>query len=126
LIAAILHDTVEDVGVKKEEIVERFGERVAGIVMEVTDDKSLPKAERKQLQVDHAPNLSTEAKLVKLGDKISNIKDVTDSPPADWTLERRREYIEWGEKVVEGLRGSNQALEKRFDQTVMAARKAVE
>jgi guanosine-3',5'-bis(diphosphate) 3'-pyrophosphohydrolase len=126
LIAAILHDTVEDVGVKKEEIVQRFGERVAGIVMEVTDDKSLPKAERKQLQVDHAPHLSTEAKLVKLGDKISNISDVMNNPPADWDLERRREYIEWGENVVEGLRGSNQALEKRFDQTVMAAQKAIE
>jgi guanosine-3',5'-bis(diphosphate) 3'-pyrophosphohydrolase len=126
LIAAILHDTVEDVGVKKEEIVERFGTRVAGIVMEVTDDKSLPKAERKQRQIDHAPHLSTEAKLVKLGDKISNISDVMNNPPADWDLERRREYIEWGEKVVEGLRGSNQALEKRFDQTVLAARKAIE
>jgi guanosine-3',5'-bis(diphosphate) 3'-pyrophosphohydrolase len=122
LIAAILHDTVEDVGVKKEEIVERFGERVAGIVMEVTDDKSLPKAERKQLQVDHAPHLSTEAKLVKLGDKISNIKDVTNNPPSDWDLERRRKYIEWGEDVVNGLRGRNKFLESLFDQTVSNAK----
>ena len=126
LIAAILHDTVEDVGVTKDDIVKQFGERVAGIVMEVTDDKTLPKEERKRLQVEHAPHLSPEAKLVKLGDKISNISDVMNNPPADWDLERRREYIEWGEKVVEGLRGSNQALEKTFDQTVMAARKTIE
>src|SRR6185436_18406125 len=83
LIAAILHDTVEDVGVKPEEINERFGNRVARIVAEVTDDKSLPKAERKRLQVEHAPHLSREAKLVKLADKISNITDVTNNPPKD-------------------------------------------
>jgi guanosine-3',5'-bis(diphosphate) 3'-pyrophosphohydrolase len=123
LIAGLLHDTVEDVGVKKEEIVERFGERVARIVLEVTDDKSLPKAERKRLQVEHSPHLSREAKLVKLGDKISNITDVTNDPPADWPLERRREYIEWGADVVAGLRGVNEPLERLFDRTADRARK---
>jgi len=123
LIAAILHDTVEDVGVKKQEIVERFGERVASFVMEVTDDKSLPKEERKRLQVEHAPHLSVEAKQIKLADKISNIKDVTNSPPANWDLDRRRKYIEWGEAVAKGLRGSNKCLEKLFDETVDRARK---
>ena len=123
LIAGLLHDTVEDVGVKKEEIVKRFGERVANIVMEVTDDKSLPKAERKRLQVEHAPHLSREAKLVKLGDKISNIIDVTNNPPADWPLERRRESIEWGADVVAGLRGVNQPLEKKFDEVADRAKK---
>jgi guanosine-3',5'-bis(diphosphate) 3'-pyrophosphohydrolase len=123
LIAAILHDTVEDVGVTKEEIVERFGDHVAGIVMEVTDDKSLPKAERKRLQVEHAPHLSTEAKVVKLGDKISNIADVTNNPPAGWDQTRRREYIDWGESVIRGLRGVNRPLEDLFDRTVETARK---
>ena len=123
LIAAVLHDTVEDVGVTCEEIDERFGERVAGIVMEVTDDKSLPKAERKRLQVEHAPHLSPEAKLVKLGDKISNITDVTKSPPKDWDTQRRKEYVDWGESVVAGLRGINDGLERRFDEIVTAARK---
>ena len=122
LIAAILHDTVEDVGVKKEEIVARFGDRVAGIVAEVTDDKSLPKEERKRLQVEHAPHLSPEAKVVKLGDKISNIQDVTDNPPADWSIERRRQYVEWGDSVVAGLRGSNPGLERLFDETVRTAK----
>ena len=126
LIAAMLHDTVEDVGVKKEEIAERFGERVAGIVMEVTDDKSLPKEERKRLQVEHAPHLSPEAKLVKLGDKISNIADVTNNPPAGWDVQRRLEYIQWGENVVQGLSGSNQALEERFEQIVRTAREAID
>jgi len=122
LIAGLLHDTVEDVGVKKEEIEERFGNRVAGFVMEVTDDKSLPKQERKRLQVEHAPHLTPEAKQVKLADKISNVTDVTEHPPADWTPDRRREYIDWGEKVVEGLRGSNPALEKRFDEIAQISR----
>jgi guanosine-3',5'-bis(diphosphate) 3'-pyrophosphohydrolase len=122
LIAAILHDTVEDVGVKKEEIAERFGERVAGFVMEVTDDKGLPKQERKRLQVEHAPHLSHEAKQIKLADKISNITDITKSPPADWSLERRRQYIEWGEAVAAGLRGVNPALENYFDETVSRAK----
>jgi guanosine-3',5'-bis(diphosphate) 3'-pyrophosphohydrolase len=122
LIAGILHDTVEDVGVKKEEIIDRFGDRVSGFVMEVTDDKGLPKQERKRLQVEHAPHLSPEAKQIKLADKISNITDITKSPPADWSLEKRREYIEWGEAVVAGLRGVNANLERYFDDIVSRAK----
>ena len=122
LIAALLHDTVEDTGTKTEEIAERFGERVSGIVAEVTDDKSLPKQERKRLQIEHAAHLSPEAKLVKLGDKISNIRDVSNNPPADWDIKRRRDYIDWGEKVVAGLRGTNAALETAFDEAVNSAR----
>jgi guanosine-3',5'-bis(diphosphate) 3'-pyrophosphohydrolase len=121
LMAAILHDTVEDCGVTGEEISQLFGERVAGYVLEVTDDKSLPKMERKRLQVEHAPHLSTGAKTVKLADKISNINDITNSPPADWSIERRREYIEWGVSVVAGLRGVNEGLEKHFDALVERA-----
>ena len=122
LIAAILHDTVEDCGVTREEIAQAFGETVAGYVMEVTDDKSLPKAERKRLQVEHAPHLSHGAKIVKLADKISNITDIANSPPADWPVERRLEYIDWGVSVVEGLRGANAQLESDFDQLVDRAR----
>jgi guanosine-3',5'-bis(diphosphate) 3'-pyrophosphohydrolase len=122
LIAAILHDTVEDCGVTRDEIAEAFGEAVAAYVMEVTDDKSLPKAERKRLQVEHAPHLSHGAKIVKLADKISNITDISNSPPADWPVERRLEYIDWGVSVVEGLRGANAQLESHFDQLVDRAR----
>ena len=122
LIASILHDTVEDCGVTRDEIAEAFGEAVAGYVTEVTDDKSLPKAERKRLQVEHAPHLSHGAKIVKLADKISNITDIANSPPADWPVERRLEYIDWGISVVEGLRGANAELEAYFDQLVERAR----
>ena len=124
LMAAILHDTVEDCGVSGEEISLLFGETVAGYVLEVTDDKSLPKMERKRLQVEHAPHLSLGAKTVKLADKISNITDITNSPPADWSLERRREYIEWGVSVVAGLRGANERLEAHFDSLVQRARES--
>lgn len=125
LMAAILHDTVEDCGVTGEEISLLFGERVSAYVLEVTDDKSLPKQARKQLQVEHAPHLSTGAKIVKLADKISNITDITNSPPADWSEERKREYIDWGISVVAGLRGVNEPLEDHFDSLVARARATV-
>lgn len=116
LIGAILHDTVEDTETTKEEITELFGATVCGYVLEVTDDKSLPKAERKQLQIEHAPHLSDGAKLIKLCDKISNIRDVMENPPDFWDDERRLQYVEWGRKVVAGLRGVNENLEKHFDE----------
>jgi guanosine-3',5'-bis(diphosphate) 3'-pyrophosphohydrolase len=114
--AALLHDTVEDTETTEEELVESFGPRIASIVMEVTDDKDLPKARRKELQVEHAPHLSREAKLVKLADKISNVRDVGSSPPEDWPLERRREYFDWAKRVVDGLRGVSPRLEAAFDE----------
>ena len=123
LIAAILHDTIEDTETSKEEIAKMFGEKVSKIVLEVSDDKSLSKAERKQLQIEHAPYLSAGAKLVKLADKINNVNDIMSSPPHHWSLERRREYVEWGEKVVAGLRGVNENLERLFDETAEKARK---
>ena len=125
LIAAVLHDTIEDTETTKEEITELFGENVCRMVLEVTDDKSLPKAERKQLQIEHAPHLSDGAKQIKLGDKISNIRDVSQNPPDDWSDERRLEYVGWGEKVVAGLRGVNPELEKYFDETIIEARQKI-
>ena len=125
LIAAILHDTVEDTETTKEEIEKLFGERVAEMVLEVTDDKSLPKAERKQKQIEHAPHLSDGAKHIKLGDKISNIRDVMENPPDGWSDERRLEYVEWGEKVINGLRGANENLENHFDELVTEAKQKI-
>jgi guanosine-3',5'-bis(diphosphate) 3'-pyrophosphohydrolase len=116
LIAAILHDTIEDTDTTEAEITELFGAAVCGMVLEVTDDKNLPKAVRKQLQVEHAPHLSPGAKQIKLCDKISNIRDVMDNPPHDWPNQRRLEYVVWGENVVAGLRGINPDLEKHFDE----------
>ena len=115
LMAAILHDTVEDCGVTGEEISLLFGKTVAGYVLEVTDDKSLPKAERKRLQIEHAPSVSMQAKLVKLADKICNLRDIDASPPADWTEARKAEYYAWARQVVEGLRGVHPVLERVFD-----------
>lgn len=122
LTAALLHDIVEDCGVSNGEIAEIFGERIASYVAEVTDDKSLEKAERKRLQIEHAPHLSSGAKVIKLADKISNVKDMTDSPP-DWPMERRSAYIDWSVAVVAGLRGVNGQLESRFDSQVQRARR---
>jgi (p)ppGpp synthase/HD superfamily hydrolase len=115
VIAALLHDAIEDAGVARETIASEFGQQVADIVMEVSDDKSLPKAERKRLQVKNASKKSREAKLIKLADKISNVRAVTNSPASDWSVDRRREYIEWAQQVVAGLLGTSPWLEKQFD-----------
>ena len=115
LLAAILHDTVEDTDTRPEEISDRFGEEVRSLVLEVTDDKSLPKSERKRLQIETAPHKSYGAKLIKLADKSCNVRNLISMPPVDWSLERRREYLLWTEKVVAGLRGTNAALEEYYD-----------
>jgi GTP diphosphokinase / guanosine-3',5'-bis(diphosphate) 3'-diphosphatase len=115
LCAALLHDTIEDTETTASELSERFGETVGNIVQEVSDDKSLPKATRKQLQIEHAGSLSHRAKLVKLADKIANLRDVADHPPAGWNLERRREYFDWAKSVVDGIRPHHEILEYLFD-----------
>jgi guanosine-3',5'-bis(diphosphate) 3'-pyrophosphohydrolase len=114
IIAALLHDTIEDTETTLEELRATFGPAVAGIVMEVTDDKSLPKAERKRLQIEHAAHISEEAKLVKLADKIANLRDMSSSPPADWSLDRRREYFDWAKQVVDGMGGVSYQLGAAF------------
>ena len=115
LCAALLHDTIEDTSTTHQELEQHFGAEVARIVGEVSDDKSLPKAERKRQQIEHAATISDKAKRVKLADKISNLQDVTNSPPADWTLERRREYFDWARSVIDRLRGVDARLEAAFD-----------
>jgi guanosine-3',5'-bis(diphosphate) 3'-pyrophosphohydrolase len=119
--AALLHDTVEDTATTHEELVNAFGARVARIVAEVTDDKRLAKAERKRLQIEHAPHLSREAKLVKLADKICNLRDVAERPPAGWDLRRRREYFEWAKRVIDGLRGTPGSEMRRLEAAFDAA-----
>jgi guanosine-3',5'-bis(diphosphate) 3'-pyrophosphohydrolase len=127
LLAAILHDTVEDTNTTPEEIEQMFGAKVREIVEEVTDDKSLPKAARKEKQVEHAPHLSVEAKQIKFSDKISNIREIGNDPPSDWSKQRKLDYFAWGERVINaGLRGANVDLEKLFDETVHEARRKVE
>jgi guanosine-3',5'-bis(diphosphate) 3'-pyrophosphohydrolase len=118
LIAAVLHDTVEDTETTFENLEEAFGIEVANVVREVTDDKSLPKATRKELQIEHARHASSRAKQIKIADKICNIRDILNSPPADWSVERRREYLEWTQKVVNGCRGVNPILDEAYDKAL--------
>ena len=115
LCAAILHDTVEDTETTFDELAARFGHPIAGMVREVTDDKAFPKERRKAMQIEHAPHLSHGARLVKLADKICNLRDVADDPPAHWPRERRLEYFEWAKRVIDGLRGAHPKLEALFD-----------
>ena len=115
LSAAILHDTLEDTDTTVEDLDGAFGPRICRIVLEVTDDKSLAKVVRKQLQIDLAPQLSHDAKLVKLADKICNLRDVATAPPVGWSLERRQEYFDWAKQVVDRMRGAHAGLEAIFD-----------
>ncbi len=126
LCAALLHDTIEDTATTREELEAEFGARIAGIVAAVSDDKALPKAERKRAQVEHAAQLRAgragmprdlghAAMLVKLADKICNLRDVDEHPPASWDSARRREYFDWAKQVVDQLRGTQPRLEQAFD-----------
>jgi guanosine-3',5'-bis(diphosphate) 3'-pyrophosphohydrolase len=126
LMAAVLHDTIEDTETTPEELETRFGREVCALVLEVTDDKRLPKAERKRLQIEHAQLSSAKAKLLKLGDKIANLRDVTATPPADWSLDRRREYLDWTARVIQGCRGINSGLERYYDEVLAEGRSALE
>ncbi len=120
--AGMLHDTVEDTSTIPEEIEARFGSRVRSLVMEVTDDKSLEKQERKRIQIEKAPGLSAGAKVIKIADKIANLTDLIASPPADWSLERRKQYVNWSDKVIAGCRGHNERLENIYDSSVTKAK----
>jgi len=118
VIAALLHDSIEDVGVTRDELVHRFGSDVADLVAEVTDDKSLPKKERKRLQVENARKKSVRAQMIKQADKISNLRSILSSPPADWDFQRKQEYFEWAKNVVDGFMAPNPVLQAEFQSTL--------
>jgi len=125
LMAAILHDTVEDTQTTPQELEREFGSEIARVVAEVTDDKALPKDVRKELQIRHAATASPRAKAVKIADKTCNVRDVTSAPPAAWSLGRRREYVEWAVKVVAACRGEEPALDAVFDAAVEEAQQVM-
>jgi (p)ppGpp synthase/HD superfamily hydrolase len=123
VMAAFLHDTVEDTGVTLQEVEQRFGKDVADLVAEVTDDKSLPKETRKQLQVEHTPEKSSRAQTLKLADKISNLRAIISSPPVGWSRERKQQYFEWARQVVSGIASPNQFLKSEFDKAYQSISK---
>lgn len=125
ILAGLLHDVVEDTEGTRDEIAQRFGEEVAALVMEVTDDKSLPKPERKRRQEVEAASKSASAKRLKIADKTSNLAALADSPP-DWSLKRRREYMSWACRVVDAMRGVDPELESAFDDALLQAQTALE
>ena len=125
IVAALLHDAIEDQKIPLETITAQFGERVAGLVDEATDDKSLPKPERKRLQIETAPKKSRDAKLLKLADKISNLRSVALSPPSHWPDQRRREYVDWASAVAAGLVGVSDWLDKQFEEARKLAERSI-
>ncbi|MBN2117791.1 MAG: bifunctional (p)ppGpp synthetase/guanosine-3',5'-bis(diphosphate) 3'-pyrophosphohydrolase [Anaerolineales bacterium] len=125
LVASVLHDTIEDTGTQPEEIRAEFGEEVLGLVLEVSDDKSLPRQTRKRLQVETAPHKTHNAKLLALADKICNLRDLIHSPPRRWSLARRQEYLLWTEEVVAGLRGVHEKLERCYDDCLAEGKRSL-
>eukprot|EP01037_Dinobryon_pediforme_P012634 gene12634-12726_t len=123
--AALLHDTIEDCGVTPAVLEAQFGSDITALVLEVTDDKSLKKPDRKRMQVVNAPMKSTRAKILKLADKTSNMRAIKNSPAKTWSAERCLAYIAWGREVAAGLRGVNAALEVQFDQAASGAEQSV-
>jgi (p)ppGpp synthase/HD superfamily hydrolase len=123
--AGWLHDTIEDTETSREELEEKFGKDVALVVAECTDDKSLPKAERKRLQILHAAEKSERARMLKIADKTSNTRSLITSPPDEWERERLLDYIDWAEKVVEKCRGLNTRLEAEFDRAAATGRQTL-
>jgi (p)ppGpp synthase/HD superfamily hydrolase len=117
VMAGFLHDTIEDTGTTAEELDQVFGSDIAALVVELTDDKSLPQQVRKERQVQEAPHKSVRAQVIKLADKISNLRSLLTSPPANWSMERKREYFEWGRRVVDALSAPNPILKAEFDRT---------
>jgi len=126
LAAAILHDTVEDTDTSEEELREEFGDEVASLVMEVTDDQSLPREVRKQLQVEHAPAKTAGATQIKIADKLANITDITHSPPPEWSRKRVADYLDWSERMVDRLNARNERLETLYRNRLEAARRLLE
>lgn len=123
--AALLHDVVEDQGVTLAEIAATFGADVAHLVAEVTDDKARAPEERKRLQVEHAPHLSARGKLLKLADKVANLRSLAEDPPLDWEAARAIAYVAWARQVAAGLTGVSPALEAAFDAAATAALEAI-
>ncbi len=115
VVAGLLHDTVEDTPTTEAELAARFGPRVAGMVMEVTDDKSLDRPIRKALQVAHIGSRSIPARRIKIADQTSNLAALAESPPADWDRARAQEYLDWAVRVVAAARGVDPGLEAAFD-----------
>ena len=122
--AAVLHDTLEDTETTAAELRAHFGAEVQKIVEEVSDDQTLTKAERRRLQVVHARHLSERAKLVKLADKIANLRSLLHAPPVEWSVKQKREYVAWTERVGEGLRCCNRKLEASFDAAIAKGRQS--
>lgn len=114
LAAAVLHDTVEDTDTTKEEIAVHFGKRIAELVMEVTDDDTMPYRQRKQYEIDHAPELSDSATLIKVADRTSNVMDLIEAPAQGWDVKRRQQYLLWAETVVSNCRPVSRGLLKNF------------
>jgi len=115
LAAALLHDTFEETDATEPDLRAVFGIEITDTVLELTDDKALKKADKKQFQIERAMQLSPRAKLVKLADKICNLRDVTYTPPVGWSLEQKRDYFDWAKAVVDRMRGTHDRLESLFD-----------
>lgn len=124
LMAAVLHDVIEDTEATFEEVSRAFGSRVANIVQEVSDDKSLEKEVRRKRVVDTIGGKSREARLIKLSDLVANVHDIVDHPP-QWSLERKLNYLGWAERVAAAVAGTHAGLEAQLVEKIAATRRVL-
>jgi (p)ppGpp synthase/HD superfamily hydrolase len=124
--AAVLHDTLEDTETRADEIEAEFGPEVAAVVLEVTDDRRLSREERRRRQEADAAGLSTAAKLIRVADKVANVRAIAHAPPVDWSTERRLDYVRWSQRVVTGCRGCSPDLEAYYDDAAREAAAVLE
>lgn len=118
LVAALLHDTVEDTKITFADIQKSFGTTAEGYVRELTDNMSLPQEERMKLQIETAPKKSLAAAQIKLADKYDNLKSLQSNPPATWDQKKIDEYFLSAKKVTSSLPAANVPLKKAVDDVI--------
>jgi (p)ppGpp synthase/HD superfamily hydrolase len=115
IIAAILHDVLEDTEAREGDIFDRFGGTVLAYVKHVTDDKLLSLEKRRIAQLKSIENSSSQIQLIKLADHCSNIASL----PPSWDRARLESYISWSHSIAVHCYSASEELakvyKKRYD-----------
>jgi len=112
LITALLHDVMDDTQTTYEQITSLYGTKVSSYLEEMTSKQGLSLKEQKKQQIMQAFRQNPSVAIIKLSDKLSNLKTLATSPPPSWSRDRIDQYFQWAQTVIENLPESNQLLKK--------------